>query len=113
MDTEQLNLRRYTVSSLIDDIVDAEDPGLRDVVMSTAWKEAAELALLSRGWWIGTGKWLLRELRAHDDPFGLAAWVDRGRRDAEELVEKCRALLDTMGGHYQAGYIRGVKPKDL
>lgn len=113
IDSEQLNLRRYSLSAVVDDVAGTQDPGLRDVAMSTAWKEAAELALLSRGHWIGTGKWLLRELRAHDDLFDLAAWVDRGGRDDRALVESCRALLDSVGGYLQAGYVRGEKPNDL
>ncbi|WP_256837976.1 nucleotidyltransferase domain-containing protein [Ornithinimicrobium faecis] len=110
IDAEQLNRRRYSLSALVDDIADTEDPGLRDVVLWAAWKEAAELALLSSGCWFGTGKWLLRELRAHSDSFGLAAWVDRGESDDDALLESCRSLLDSVGGHLQAGYVRGEKP---
>lgn len=113
IESEQLNVRRYSLSAMVDDVTDAKDPGLRDVAMSTAWKEAAELALLSRRGWIGSGTWLLRELRAQGDPFNLAAWVDRGDRDAEALVGGCRAVLDSTGGYFQVGYLRGEKPGDL
>ncbi|MGP5306405.1 nucleotidyltransferase domain-containing protein [Brachybacterium alimentarium] len=112
-ETVQLKLRRYSLSAVVDDLRDAEDRGVRAVVMSTAWREAAELALLSKGCWIGTGKWLLRELRAHDDPFGLASWVDQGGHDAVALEERCRKVLDSVGGHLQSGFVRGDKPSDL
>ena len=113
IDPEQLNRRRYALSALVDDVSDAVDQGIRDVVMWTTWKEAAELALLSTGCWVGTGKWLLRELRAHGDPFGLATWIDSHSHDAGALVKSCRALLDSVGGYLQSGYLRGEKPHDL
>src|SRR5690606_9441339 len=108
----RLRLLRYSLSALVDDVADAEDPGILTVTMHRAWKEAAELALLSSKCWIGTGKWLLRELRAHEDTFGLAAWVDDGGRDPRALLKSCRMLLDSVGGYLQAGFIRGEKPPD-
>lgn len=113
IDAEQLNRRRYALSSLVDDVADAVDLGPRNVVSWTAWKEAAELALLSTGCWIGTGKWLLRELHAHGNPFDLAAWADQGGSDTGALLKSCRALLDEVGGYLQSGYVRGEKPSDL
>src|SRR5690606_8570985 len=61
IDPSRLRLLRYSLSALVDDVADAEDPGILTVTMHRAWKEAAELALLSSRCWIGTGKWLLRE----------------------------------------------------
>ncbi|USQ80978.1 nucleotidyltransferase domain-containing protein [Ornithinimicrobium faecis] len=110
IDAEQLNRRRYSLSALVDDVADAADLGVRNVVSWAAWKEAAELAQLWTGRWVGTGKWLLRELRAHGDPFDLAVWVDQGGRDTDALLKSCRSLLDSVGGHLQAGYVRGEKP---
>ncbi|GAB2512120.1 nucleotidyltransferase domain-containing protein [Paramicrobacterium agarici] len=113
IDDEQLNRRRYALSALVDDVADAGDQGIRNVASWAAWKEAAELALLWKGCWMGTGKWLLRELRAHGDPFGLAAWAERGGRDKGALLTSCNALLDEVGGSLQSGHVRGEKPRDL
>lgn len=98
---------------MVDDLEDSADPGLRAVLMATAWREAAELALLSTHCWIGTGKWLLRELRASGGLFGLAAWVDGGAADDRALVERCGAVFDSTGGYLQDGFIRGEKPNNL
>ena len=98
---------------MVDDVADAADLGLRNVVSWTAWKEAAELALLWTGCWIGTGKWLLRELRVHGDPHDLAAWAAQGGRQTDALLKSCRALLDEVGGALQSGYVRGEKPPGL
>ena len=113
IDAEQLNRRRYALSALVDDVADAADLGIRNVVSWATWKEAAELAQLWTGRWVGTGKWLLRELRAHGDPFDLAAWADQGGRDTGALLTSCSALLDEVGGSLQSGYVRGEKPRDL
>lgn len=113
IDPDQLRLRRYSLSAVLDDLGDATDPGARAVAMAAAWKEAAELAMLSTDRWVGPGKWLLRELRAHDDQFGLTAWIDREDRDVRSLVESCHAVLDSVGGYLQAGFVRGDKPSDL
>lgn len=110
---EELNRRRYSLSAVMDDVTDAMDPGIRCVAMVTAWKEAAELALLSNAHWLGTGKWLVRELRANGDPFGLAALAVAGWSDEKALVDACDAVLESTGGYLQIGFTRGTKPKDL
>ncbi|MGK9219317.1 MULTISPECIES: nucleotidyltransferase domain-containing protein [unclassified Microbacterium] len=113
IDRDQLRVRRYSLSALVDDLEDAADSGTLRVLMATAWREAAELALRSMPAWVGTGKWLLRELRANQDPFGLAAWVDSGADDHAALAGMCRAVLDSVGGYLQDGFIRGEKPSSL
>ncbi len=109
----QLDLRRYSLSALVDDLAGAADPGTRTVLMATAWREAAELALVANRNWLGTGKWLLRELRSRPDDFGLVAWADSGGTDADELSSGCRRVLESAGGYLQDGLVRGVKPRDL
>lgn len=105
--------RADALSALVDDVEDVRDPGTRRVVAVTTWREAAELALLSMNAWIGSGKWLLRELRASRDPFGLAEWVDSGANDDVALAAICRAVLDSVGGYLQTDFIRGEKPIGL
>src|SRR5699024_6173573 len=105
IDAAQRRARRYTLSALVDDLEDAEDQGILSVVMAAAWREAAELALLSIPAWIGTGKWLLRELRTTRDPFGLAGWASSGANDHGALAAMCRAVLDSVGGYLQDGFV--------
>lgn len=113
IDQEELNRRRYSLSAVTDDLVDALDPAIRRVLMAAAWKEAAELALLSNSGWLGTGKWLVRELRAHGDPFELASLAADEPADEQVLVKVCQAVLESVGGYLQIGFTRGVKPNDL
>jgi len=52
--------RRYGLSSLVDDLEGSGDPAESYVIAATAWREAAELALLATDRWLATGKWLIR-----------------------------------------------------
>lgn len=113
IDPDELNRRRYGLSAVVDDVIDAEDPAIRYVVTATAWKEAAKLALRSNSWWLGTGKWLVRELRAQGDPFGLATLAAEGLSDRAEIVKACHSVLESVGGYLQAGTVRGTKPEGL
>lgn len=110
-----LDRRRYALSALIDDLAglsrsDAE----AYVVTADTFREAAELALLVDHRWLGTGKWLVRELRrgASDDAHGLLAWADGPARDVSRLIGCCRSVLAAAGGYLQAGYLRGERPTD-
>lgn len=111
-DSVELRSRAYSLSALLDDLVDATDAGERFVLTSTAWREAAELALLLRRRWLGTGKWLLRELATGPDEFGLVSWA-RGDDDPLNVVQCVRAVLDAAGGYFQDSFIRGERPPDL
>lgn len=111
-DPAALSSRVYSLSAALDDMVDATHIGERFVISSTAWREAAELALAVRRRWLGTGKWLLRELTAETDEFGLAAWAGSDH-DPSDLEQCIRAVLDAAGGYVQEPFIRGQRPSDL
>ena len=98
----ELDGYRYGLTDLLDDLTGSVDPGETIVICWHIVMQAAELALLTAGAWLGGGKWLLRELRgdepeladeliaARDDPISLAAIADR--------------VLDRAGGRLWAGY---------
>lgn len=111
-DPAELGVRAYSLSALLDDLVDVADPGERFTLKATVWREAAELALLIRRRWLGTGKWLFRELLVGPDEFGLVAWA-AGSHDTDDLLKAGRAVLDAAGGRVQAGFLRGVRPPGL
>ena len=111
-DQGELNARAYSLSAVLDDLVDAADSGERFVLSATTWREAAELALLVRRRWLGTGKWLLRELAIEPDEFGLVSWA-AGDREVGDLVQVGHAVLAAAGGYVQEGFIRGERPRDL
>ena len=111
--SDELRLRAYTLSGLVDDLADSTEPGERFVILTTAWREAAELALLLDQRWLGTGKWLLRELRRTRDRFGLVEWAASSEHDVGNLLAAGHAVLDASGGYLQNGFIRGQRPPGL
>ncbi|CAL8977944.1 hypothetical protein CELL_02701 [Cellulomonas sp. T2.31MG-18] len=105
-----LEHRRFALTDALDDLAGATDAGERDVVAGQVLVMAAELALGSRGAWLGTGKWLLRRLR-EDDP-ELAEQLLTGHRsavasgDVSGLVRLCDTVLDGVGGRLSEGFVR-------
>lgn len=108
---EQLEYRRYALTDTLDDLDDldgATDVDERDVVAGQALVMAAELALGSRGAWLGKGKWLVRRLREHAPD--LADELLAGHRRAVatgevgRLVAACDKVLDAVGGRITEGF---------
>lgn len=97
--------------ALIDDLDGNADPAEDYIIQATAFQEAAELALLTQHNWVGTGKWLVRNLRSIED-FGLLRWaVDQ--HDPKQLALICRQVLAAAGGYLQDGFVRGKRPPHL
>jgi hypothetical protein len=94
------------VSALLDDLGDAEDAGERAVLLADAFRSLSELLLLVHGQWLGSGKWLLRRLRAWDRPVAdrLVGAVATG--DVPGFVQLADELLMPLGGRLQAGLVR-------
>jgi len=119
--------RAYGLSALLDDLTDrggttaaapgapgsaVSDPAETSVLAWTLWREAAELDLLTDQRWLGTGKWLVRELRTAGDRHGLAAWAEDAA-DTDRLITIARKVLDEAGGYRQEGFLRGERPPGL
>nr|WP_221379318.1 nucleotidyltransferase domain-containing protein [Actinoplanes polyasparticus] len=90
---------RYGLTDLLDDHHHATDPGERVVIAAALWTETARAALAFAGWWLSSGKWLLRELR-QQDPVLAARWL-AARDDPAELA---REVLERAGGPLFDGY---------
>jgi predicted nucleotidyltransferase len=106
-DASDLDGRRYMLSALVDDLTGDPDRAERYIIEAEAFRVAAELVLLIKRQWLGTGKWLVRNLRGQED-HGLLSWADSGH-DARALVV-CRRVLEAAGGYLQEGYVRGHRP---
>lgn len=115
-DPDDLARRAYSISAHLDDLADRTGPGTdpaeATVLTWAVWQETAELSLLVGQQWLGTGKWLVREIRASGDPFGLAAWAEH-RPHLTRLTGIAREVLEQVGGHHQEGFLRGTRPRDL
>lgn len=94
-------LRRYGLTDLLDDLAGSTDPGESALIRWHVWIGAAERALAAGGHWLGTGKWLLRELRAADPV--LAARLTAAVGDQVLLAPVAEQVLARCGGPLRAG----------
>lgn len=67
---DELDDRRYRLTALLDDLADETDPVDRAALAAAVFTDVADLALVSRGHWSGTGRWLTRRLREIDPALG-------------------------------------------
>lgn len=98
----ELERRRYGLSDLLDDLAGSTDPGETAIICWNTLCESAELALVLAGRWLGSGKWLLRELRAADP--ALADQLITARDDPARLAVAAERVLARAGGRLWAGY---------
>jgi hypothetical protein len=115
MAAEDLELMRYGLTDLLDDLADAPSGPEAAAVAVAVWQETAELALAVAGTWQGSGKWLVRELQSLDarDGTNLAAALDAALRQAltgepTSLASLADAVLDRCGGRHRAGLYRAA-----
>jgi hypothetical protein len=108
---EAVDLQRYQLTDLLDDLAGATHDEEATAIAVDVWRVSAELALTAAGAWLGSGKWLVRELEALDERAAthLTAALDLGLRRAitgerESLAVVADRVLDGVGGRLWAGY---------
>lgn len=106
-----LDLARYALTDLLDDLAGGGPPGIVDAVAVDVWRATAELLLASAGRWSGTGKWLVREVEAYDADAATsyAARLHEGLHAAltgspGPLTALADEVLGHAGGRLWAGY---------
>lgn len=115
VEPDDLELMRYGLTDLLDDLAGASGPESTAVAISV-WRATAELALAARGAWQGTGKWLVRELRELDarDGTQLTEDLDHSVRqaltgDPAPLTAVADDVLGRCGGRYWSGLYRAAE----
>jgi hypothetical protein len=110
-----LELRRYGLTDLLDDLTGAAHDEEATATAVEVWRQTAELALDGAGAWGGSGKWLVRELRALDEQRGthLTTALDLGLHRAlagerSSLTAVADEVLAPLGGRVWAGFHRTV-----
>jgi hypothetical protein len=108
---EELDLRRYALTDLLDDLAGHPPAAELAAVATTLWQESAELLLAAHRHWGGSGKWLVRELESYDAAQGstYALRLTDGLREAlagrpEPLTTVVDDALATVGGRLWAGF---------
>jgi hypothetical protein len=105
-DAHELDLLRYAVTDLLDDLADATDPLEARLVAAALFEKTSLLLLLAHRRWIGTGKYVARRLREWDArraehlsaPFIHSDWIS--------FMDAVLTELDQLGGRLQAGFTR-------
>jgi hypothetical protein len=110
---EELIQWRYGLTDVLDDV--RGDPDGDETLLTAAnlAKGVAELHLMLSGSWLGSGKWLLRELREADPVFAdrfVAAVRAYAGRDVAPLVRLAEDVLEESGGPLFDGYYSSGKP---
>jgi hypothetical protein len=102
LERAELDFRRYGLTDLLDDLSGSNDPGETMIISWNVLVATAELALLLAGSWLGSGKWLLRELRATAP--GLAEDLIAAHAEPARLAVLAGIVLDRAGGPLWVGY---------
>ena len=106
LSTDELDLLRYMITNLLDDLSDAEGD-VRLAITSVLWQDAARLLLTGAGHWSGTGKGLLRELTTYDVAHGTdyaTVLLDGVRASDDRLVVAVNRILAAYGGRLFNGF---------
>ena len=102
----ELELRRYVITDLLDDLRDSTDRLEQHVIASTLFDRTAELLLLVNRRWIGTGKYLPRRLRelSSETADQLSAPLLSG--DLAKFGQEVERWLEHAGGRVHTGFVR-------
>lgn len=102
VESAELDRRRYALTDLLDDLAGSDDPDETVIICCNILVQTAELALVNTGNWLGTGKWLLRELRSADA--ALAGGLIAAHDQPADLAQLADRVLASAGGQLWAGY---------
>jgi hypothetical protein len=105
---EELDEKRYRLSDLLDDYEGTHDDAELTFIVASLIEEAAELELSANAQWLGTGKWLARQLRQHDadlaSRLSSAAALALGKVERRSLSVVITEVLNRVGGPLSSGY---------
>ena len=106
LSAHQLALRRYALTDLIDDLMDAAEELAAATIRAYLLRGLGELALLSAGAWLGSGKWLARRLRVADPDAATALAAFARERDDRAAARLASDLLARLGGRVDTDFVR-------
>jgi hypothetical protein len=108
---EALDLARYYLTDLVDDLRGGGSTAVTSAVAVEVWQRIAELLLASSERWTGSGKWLARELEALDEACGTdhaealqVALSQALAGDTARLINLAEHALGFVGGPLWSGF---------
>jgi hypothetical protein len=105
---DELDEKRYRLSDLLDDYQGTHDDEELTFIVASLIESAAELELSAHAQWLGTGKWMARQLRQHDADLAArlsaAAALALGKVERRSLSVAITDVLNRVGGPLSSGY---------
>lgn len=108
---QKIDHNRYMITNLIDDFLDKEIGGEAYFLANTIVNDLAIFSLRTRQHWIGSGKWMFRELIGMDSTLAnqfeqsLKAFYEQ--HDKQAIVQLADDCLEPFGGRLFEGYYLG------
>ncbi|PAF20576.1 hypothetical protein CHH49_15975 [Terribacillus saccharophilus] len=108
---QKIDHNRYMITNLIDDFLDKEVDGEAYFLANAIVNDLAIFTLRTRQHWIGSGKWMFRELKSMDSNLAnqfeqsLAAFYKQ--HDKRPIVQLADDCLEPFGGRLFEGYYLG------
>ncbi|MFD1638629.1 nucleotidyltransferase domain-containing protein [Evansella tamaricis] len=106
-----INMKRYFITDVLNDFIDAEDRGEEVVIANTLLQWLQEFFLRTNGNWIGEAKWIIRTLRKYDAPFATKyvesfdSFYRTGNK--EPIITLADQILAPYGGRLFHGFSMG------
>lgn len=101
--------RRYFLTLTLDDLVGAQDAGVRGAALSALYQPLGDFNLRASGNWSGDGKGLLRAMRRADPKMARSfeqAFQQAWQGDLSHVIETADKILKPHGGRLFDGYQR-------
>lgn len=106
VDRHDIDVRRYIITDLLDDLRDATDRAEQLVVAAALFEHTAHFVLLTNRRWIAVGKHLPRALRAWDPGRARRLIAPWAAADHAAFADAVEAELIRAGGRLQDGFTR-------
>ena len=109
---EERRLRRYELSSSLDDLRGTTLPAESFVTASEVFRQSTELLLLQHGKWLGKGKWAVRRLEqlpGNEHAEALRHWAASPDHSPQRLIHVADTVLEGNGGYLMEDFLRGSR----
>jgi len=100
----QIDMRRFTLTDLVDDLKECPDEFERLAIIQEIYKQSAELYLLFNNQWIGKGKQLMRFLSEKDPVIAREFYYAFYSQQTDRIVDHVTKILNLCGGPLWNGF---------
>ncbi|REB11028.1 nucleotidyltransferase domain-containing protein [Sporosarcina sp. BI001-red] len=107
-----IRTKRYFLTDVLEDFIGATTRAEELMIVNNLADSVQEFVLRTNGCWLGSGKWIIRELQKFDSDFAdqFVNAIDRYYRDGEKtkVIELVDTVLEPFGGRLFNGFSIGT-----